>query len=219
MKKPILIFGAGEIAQLAHYYFTGDARENVAAFCTDKEYKKSDTFCGLPLVDLETAVEMFPPAKCRAFVAISYAKMNQVRELKYKTLKKQGYEFASYVSSKCTNLAQEIGENCFILEDNTLQPFSRIGNNVTLWSGNHIGHHSTIQDNCFITSHVVVSGGVVVESNSFIGVNATLRDHIVIGSHTLVSAGALILHNTEPHSVYKSERAKKHAKRSDEIDL
>ena len=50
------------------------------------------------------------------------------------------------------------GDNCFILEDNTVQPFVTIGNNVTLWSGNHIGHDSVIEDDCFISSHVVVSG-------------------------------------------------------------
>ena len=36
----------------------------------------------------------------------------------------------------------------------------RIGNDVVLWSGNHIGHDSTIGDHCFIASHVVVSGNV-----------------------------------------------------------
>jgi len=31
-----------------------------------------------------------------------------------------------------------------------------IGNNVTLWSGNHIGHDAMIDDHGFITSHVVI---------------------------------------------------------------
>jgi SAM-dependent methyltransferase len=60
-------------------------------------------------------------------------------------MKAQGYELASYISPKCTNYAKSIGNNCFIFEDNTLQPFVTIGNDVTLWSGNHIGHHSTVQ--------------------------------------------------------------------------
>ncbi len=65
------------------------------------------------------------------------------------------------------------------------QPFVSIGNNVTLWSGNHIGHHSTTIT-VFLTSLIVVSGGVVIEEQSFIGVNATLRDHITIGSRCVV---------------------------------
>ena len=97
------------------------------------------------------------------------------------------------ISSKASIFTNKIGENCFILEDNTIQPYVEIGNNVTLWSGNHIGHHSIIRDHCFITSHVVVSGGVEIGENTFIGVNATLRDHIKIGKSNVIGAGALIL--------------------------
>ncbi|WP_057320501.1 acetyltransferase, partial [Mycobacterium tuberculosis] len=121
-----------------------------------------------------------------------------------------GYELASYVSSHATVLNDgRIGENVFLLEDNTIQPFVSIGNNVTLWSGNHIGHHSTIHDHCFLASHIVVSGGVVIEEQSFIGVNATLRDHITIGSRCVVGAGALLLRDADADGVYigtKTER-------------
>ncbi len=94
------------------------------------------------------------------------------------------------------------GENCFILEDNTIQPFAVIGDNVTLWSGNHIGHHARIGSNCFITSHVVVSGGVVIGEGSFVGVNATLRDHVTIGRNVVIGAGSLILHDVADYAVY-----------------
>ena len=107
--------------------------------------------------------------------------------------------------------SSKIGENCFILEDNTIQPFVSIGNNVTLWSGNHIGHHSTIHDHCFIASHVVISGGVEIDESCFIGVNATLRDHIKVGAKCVIGAGALLLADTEPEGVYMgqaTERAK-----------
>ena len=104
-----------------------------------------------------------------------------------------------------------IGENCFILEDNTIQPFVRIGHNITLWSGNHIGHHSTIEDHCFIASQVVISGGVEIKEACFLGVNATLRDHIVVGERCVVGAGALLLEDAEPEGVYigqKTERSR-----------
>ena len=77
-----------------------------------------------------------------------------------------------------------------------MQPFVRIGSNVTLWSGNHIGHDSTIGDHCFISSHVVVSGHVQVGAGCFIGVNATLRNSISIAEYTLIGAGALVIRDT-----------------------
>jgi sugar O-acyltransferase (sialic acid O-acetyltransferase NeuD family) len=151
---------------------------------------------------------------------MSYAKMNRVRAAKYEQMKAAGYRLVSYVSSRCSYLSESPpGDNCFILEDNTVQPFVRIGNNVTLWSGNHIGHDSTIEDHCFITSHVVVSGNVRVGTRSFIGVNATLRNSITIGPQTLIGAGAIIMKDTKPKEVYLPERAKLFQKSSDEIEL
>jgi sugar O-acyltransferase (sialic acid O-acetyltransferase NeuD family) len=114
-----------------------------------------------------------------------------------------GYRLASFVSSHATVLNEgQIGDNCFILEDNTIQPFATIGNNVTLWSGNHIGHHSVIRDHTFIASHVVISGGVEIGEQCFVGVNATLRDHIIVGNKCVIGAGALLLANVESEGVY-----------------
>jgi sugar O-acyltransferase (sialic acid O-acetyltransferase NeuD family) len=212
MKKPLVIFGAGDIAQLAHYYFSTDSNFEVKAFTVDAAYITASEFCGLPVVPFEEAMQRYSPDEHRLFVALSYSRLNQVRKEKYFAAKSLGYRIASYVSSHATVLNEgRIGENCFILEDNTIQPFAVIGNNVTLWSGNHIGHHSTIHDHCFIASHVVVSGGVEIGESCFIGVNATLRDHIRIGEKCVIGAGALILSDAEAEGVYigqATERAK-----------
>ncbi len=203
MKKPLLIFGTGDIAQLAHYYFSTDSDYQVVAFTVDAAYITGKEFCGLPVVPFEEVTSCYTPKTHELFVALSYAKLNEVRKEKYKAAKSRGYQLASYISSHATILNEgKIGDNCFIFEDNTIQPFVIIGNNVTLWSGNHIGHHSVIQDHCFIASHVVVSGGCTVGNSTFIGVNATLRDHISVGKSNVIGAGALILGNTEDNKVY-----------------
>jgi sugar O-acyltransferase (sialic acid O-acetyltransferase NeuD family) len=148
-------------------------------------------------------VKFFPPESHDFFVALSYSKLNVVRKEKYLAVKMLGYRLASYISSRATVLNEHrIGENCFIFENNTIQPFVTIGNNVTLWSGNHIGHHSNIKDHCFIASHVVVSGGVDIGEQCFIGVNATLRDHIKIGEKCVIGAGALMLADAAPEGDY-----------------
>lgn len=216
----IVIFGAGDIARLAHYYFIYDSDHDVVAFTVDKQYRKDDLFLDLPLVDFEEIVDRYPPETYTMFIAVSYAKMNKIRAEKYYKAKEMGYEIASYVSSRCSYLTgNPVGENCFILEDNTVQPFVTIGNNVTLWSGNHIGHDSTIDDHCFITSHVVISGNCRIGEYCFIGVNATLRNSITIAPETLIGAGAVIMKDTEEKGVYLPQRAKLFGKRSDEIDL
>lgn len=205
MKRKLVIFGAGDIGQLAHYYFTRDSSYDVVAFTVDAAYRNQDTFCDLPLVSFEDIAINYPPQDHAFFVALSYSGLNSLRKEKYLAAKALGYSIASYISSHATVLNDgRIGENCFILEDNTIQPFVTIGNNVTLWSGNHIGHHSTIKDHTFIASHIVVSGGVVIGESCFLGVNATLRDHITLGDKTVVAAGAIVMKDTPPDTVWKN---------------
>lgn len=210
--KKLIIFGTGDIAELAHYYFTNDSDYEVAAFTVDGQYITEDRFQDLPVIAFEDVAAECPPAEHDFFVALSYSGLNSLRRSKYEAAKEAGYGLASYVSSRASVLNDgRIGENCFILEDNSIQPFATIGNNVTLWSGNHIGHHSTIHDHCFLASHIVVSGGVEIGESTFIGVNATLRDHVKIGEKCLIGAGALILADAEAEGVYMTpatERSK-----------
>jgi sugar O-acyltransferase (sialic acid O-acetyltransferase NeuD family) len=203
MKKNLVIFGSNELAELSHYYFSNDSDYNIQAFCLDGEYIKESSFLNLPVIAFEELSSQFPPDANSLFVALSYSKINALRKEKFLVAKSLGYELPSYISPKASILNEgAIGENCFILEDNTIQPFVKIGNNVTLWSGNHIGHHSVIHDHTFIASHVVVSGGVEIGEQCFIGVNATLRDHIKIGSRCVLGAGSLILNDVEDEGVY-----------------
>jgi sugar O-acyltransferase (sialic acid O-acetyltransferase NeuD family) len=216
----LVIFGAGDMARLAHYYFTHDSAHEVSAFTVDEPYRKSDRFLDLPLAPFEEVAKTYPPSDYRMFVALSYARMNTLRAEKYNHAKAAGYQLVSYISSRCSFLTRDpVGENCFILEDNTIQPFVRIGNNVTLWSGNHIGHDSVIRDHVFIASHIVVSGHVEVGEYSFIGVNATLRNSIKIAPRTLIGAGAVIMKDTIEDGVYLPPRAMLSDKKSNEIDL
>jgi sugar O-acyltransferase (sialic acid O-acetyltransferase NeuD family) len=146
--------------------------------------------------------------------------MNRAREGIYRQAKARGYRFVSYISSRATIFpGTPIGENCLILEDNTIQPFTRIGDNVILWSGNHIGHHSIINNHVMITSHVVVSGHCTVGSYSFLGVNATIRDGLSLGEGTLVGMGACIGRDTEPWSVYQGNPARKRDVASTDVEL
>jgi sugar O-acyltransferase (sialic acid O-acetyltransferase NeuD family) len=220
MEKPLVIFGIGDAAQVAYYLFTTDAGWKIAGFTVDAAYLNGDTFEGLPVVPFEEIVHKFPPNQFDMFIATGYNKMNKIREAKYKQAKQLGYTLRTYVSSRCTYLSQyPPGDNCFIFENNTIQPFVQLGSNIVLWSGNHIGHHSVIEDHNFLTSHVVVSGRCHIEPNCFIGVNASLRDAIRIRRETLIGAGAVVMKDTVEKGVYLPQRAVLFDKTSDQIEI
>lgn len=202
MARQLIVFGTGNIAELARFYFEHDSEYEVAAFSVDEAYIDATEFCGRPVVPFERIHERYPPEEFSFFIALSYTKLNALRAEKLAAARARGYPIASYLSSKATVFPGfELKENCFILEDNTIQPFAQIGENVTLWSGNHIGHHSIIEDDVFLASHVVVSGGVSIGRGSFIGVNVTLRDHIAIGQKCVLGAGALVLEDLPDFTV------------------
>lgn len=212
----IIIFGVMDTAELAHFYLTHDSEHDVAAFTVSREYLTDPLFHGLPVVAFEEVETLFSPQEYKFFAPMTGRGMNRNRERIYLEAKAKGYEFISYVSSKATLFGNSIGENCFILEDNTIQPFTTIGNNVVLWSGNHIGHHGQIKDHVFFTSHVVMSGHCIIDSYCFFGVNSTIRDYLHVAEGTLVGMASAVYKDTEPWSVYIGNPARKLPKPSHE---
>ncbi len=216
----VIIFGNQDFASLAHFYLKEDSEHEVVAFSLTRDYIDAPTFEGLPVVAFEDVEKTYDPAEYAFFAPMSHRRMNKLRASIYEQIKAKGYPLISYVSSKATTFSNvEIGENCFILEDNTLQPFVKIGHNVVLWSGNHIGHHSVIHDHVLFTSQVVLSGHCVVEPYSFFGVNATIRDGVTIAEGSLIAMSSSVTKDTEPWGIYRGLPAKKGSVRSDEIDF
>jgi sugar O-acyltransferase (sialic acid O-acetyltransferase NeuD family) len=199
--RKLVIYGAGLIGEVAAFFFRKDSDYEVAAFTNATAFITSDHFDGLPIVPFETIQESHPPADYDLFIALGYAKTNQIRQARFLEAKAMGYTCATYISSRATYFDNTVGENCFILENNVIQPFVTIGNNVTLWSGNHIGHHSKIRDHCFISSHVVVSGGCDIGENCFLGVNSTIRDNVTLGRFVVMSPGSVVMKDCEERTV------------------
>ena len=216
----VIIFGIEDFASLAHFYLEHDSEHEVAAFCVSEDYLPEDrTFRGFPIEPFEAVADKYPPGDFQFFAPMSPRRMNRLRAEVFQKVKASGYECISYVSSKATVFPETpIGENCFILEDNTIQPFASVGDNVVLWSGNHIGHHGEIKDHVMFSSHVVLSGHCAVEPYSYFGVNATIRDGLAIAEGTFVAMGACLTKSTEAWSMYVGVPARRKGP-SEDLDL
>jgi len=208
-KRNLIILGDSAFAEIAYEYFQYDSDYEVKAFAVERAFIRKANLFGLEVVPFEDLVQTHPPSDYSVFVALTYHGFNRTRTRLYQTAKSQGYQIASYVSSRAFLWRNvEYGENCFIFEDNTIQPFVKLGNNVILWSGNHIGHHSSIADNCFISSHVVVSGFCKIGLNAFIGVNASLSNNLTIADDNFIGMGAVVISDTEENKIYVGNPAK-----------
>lgn len=202
MATPLVIFGSAEMARLARFYFENDSEYRVVAFTVDDASVDANDVDGLPLIPFGEIVSKFPPGEAAMHVALSYRGLNKLRQAKYEQAKQAGYKLASYVCSKSVFWPdRSTGDNCFILENQTIQPTVTIGNNVMIWSGNHLGHGSSISDHTYVASHVVISGHCKIGQRCFFGVNATLRDFLTIGDDVFVGMHAAVVQDVPTGSV------------------
>lgn len=211
-KKKLIIIGNGETALIAYEYFTLDSCYEVVAFAADREYIIDNILNGLPVVAIEDLIKTYPIEEYEAFCAVSSTKLNTVRKELYERTKALGYKLATYVNSRVYLPSPDktsIGENCFILENTVIQPYAKIGNDVTIWGSGYVGHRSVIEDHCFLAGHVCIAGFVHFGESCYIAGNTSFANNINIGDHCLIGLGSIIAKDVEPYSIYKAKHSVK----------
>ena len=213
MRPKLVIFGNTAFAEIADEYFTHDSSYEVVAFTVNREFITESVFRGKPVIPYEEIGTHLEPSEHSMYVAVTYQQLNAVRERVVRDAKSKGFALASYVSSHAFVWRNvELGEHCFIFENNVVQPFVAIQDNVILWSGNHIGHHSIIKRNTFVSSHVVVSGFVTVGENCFLGVNASIGNNLEIGRDVWISPGVGVTKSVRPGTLLPLKKTEPHAR-------
>jgi len=214
----IIIFGILDNAELAHFYLENDSEHDVVAFSVHQKFITESTFRGLPVIPFESIENIFSVKDYKFFIPMTARNMNRDRENIYNNTKTKGYKCISYISSRTILYpGTEVGENCFILEDNIISPFTKIGNNVVICTGNSINHHCEIKDHVFFTSNVVLCGNCIVESHCFFGANSTIRDYTHVAQGTLLGMSSSLTGDTDKWRGYIGNPAKKITKPSYEV--
>jgi sugar O-acyltransferase (sialic acid O-acetyltransferase NeuD family) len=206
--KKLIIVGDSAFAEIAKEYFEVDTEYAVVGFAVESAFLKRTELGGVAICALEEMEKHWPVKDHEVFVAVTYVQVNRLRARLVEEVKRKGYKLASYISPRAFVWRNvELGEHCFVFEDNTIQPFVKIGNNVILWSGNHIGHHSRIEDHCFISSHVCISGFCNIGPRTFLGVNSTIANNVAIGADNWIGMGASIVRNTSSNQLFKGKQS------------
>jgi len=196
-----VIFGAGQIAEVAKVYMDAHSPDRIVGFTVDAGFRHSDTFQGLPLAAWDQLEQSFPPGSVKLLGPLSYRRLNALRRERHIEGKRRGYEFTSFIHPASHIYTRDIGENCFILENNVIQPFAHIGVGVMMWSGNHVGHHSDIGDFCFLASHVGLGSGVRLGERCFLGGKVGVETGVQIGAACFLGGGAIVKRNLPDESV------------------
>jgi sugar O-acyltransferase (sialic acid O-acetyltransferase NeuD family) len=199
----LVLFGTGRGAAVAHRFFAGDTEHEIVGFAVDAEHVTAKEHRGLPLIAFEDVQRRFPPETCRMHILLGYQQMNGLRARKFDEAKAKGYTLESYVASDIFRVEPiKTGENCFILDNQSISLDVTIGSNVVMWSSNHVGDMSTIGDHAWLTSHVTIAANVTIGERAFVGIGATISNGVKIGAESLVGANLMVSNDTAPKSVH-----------------
>lgn len=212
----IIIFGIGKGAIIATKYFKYDTQHEIIGYTIHEKYFTETTFNGLPVVPFEKINEIYPPAEYKLFAPLGYDDMNRQRAAIYNEGKQKGYSFATYVHSSVKTIEPlQIGENCFVLENQSINLDVKIGNNVTIWSTNQIGDRSVIEDHVWISSSICISGDVTIKSYSVLAVHSTIANQVIVEEENFIGANVLISKSTQPQDVFIVSPTPKASMKSD----
>lgn len=205
----VVIVGAGVVGVLALEYFAYDSPLEVVAFSAEREFITADTFCGLPVVPFDKLAVEYPPTEYQVFVAVAATQLNRVRRRLYGAVKALGYSCVSYISTTAfVSPTAQIGENTLVGDGNSLHHMARLGNNVILLGGVHVGHGSVIEDDCFLASHVAIGGACRVGRGSFFGIGSCVASFLSVAEDCFIGAGAVVVGDTTPRQVYSGNPAR-----------
>jgi len=203
----IIIFGLGDLAELSYYYLKHDSNHNVVAFTVSEDFMpKNREFKGLPVIPFEGINKLYPTHNHKFFTLNSTI---ATRLKIFEMIKNAGYKCISYISSKAEINNCDIGENCFIQEFNSVQPFSKIGSNVVMYSGNTVAHHSKIGNFVTLGSYVAVGSRVDIGDFCDIGANATIMYGRKLAEGSTLTLGSVLIRDTEAWNFYLGNPAKR----------
>jgi acetyltransferase-like isoleucine patch superfamily enzyme len=201
----LVLFGTGRGADVAYRFLSKDSDHEICAFTLDGQHIDRATFHDRPVVAFDEIERHYPPDDYRMLILLGYQGMNGLRAAKYDQAKAKGYTLESYVASGIFRVENIIvGENCFILDNQSISLDVKIGNDVVMWSSNHIGDRTVIQDHAWISSHVTVAADVMVGRRTFLGIGATIANGATVARESFVGADVLVTADTEERGVYVS---------------
>ena len=98
-----------------------------------------------------------------------------------------------------------IGARCRIRENATLHigteqggGVTRVGDNVLVMAGAHVGHDAQVGDNVILANFAGVAGHVTIERNVIVGASAGLHQFIRVGEGAMIGALTRVTHDVMP---------------------
>jgi sugar O-acyltransferase (sialic acid O-acetyltransferase NeuD family) len=200
----LIIVGTSTTARSIYKFVTDYNLFHIMGFVVDKEYKKNNTFCGLPVYDFDNLPLSFNKVRDFLFVAIEWNRLNADRRDIYNRLKEQSFKFANIISPSAIVHGELQGDNCWICDYVVIENDAVVKNDVFVKTKATIAHLSEIASHCFIGANSFLAGNVHVGEQSYIGVSSTIFNSVNIGHKCLIGGGVVVKRHVPDFTVVKT---------------
>lgn len=199
--RDVVMISTGMAAEVLAYYLDHMSNLNLVGFAIDKDFLRHDTFLGRPVVAWEDVTGYFPPDQVSLIGPPSFARLNAFRRDRYHAGKSMGYGFASYIHPDSVVMTNDIGEHCIILHGVTVEPATKICENVVIWSDSHVSHHCSIGAHTFLSGLVGIAGSTTVGEECYLAGKVGVANKRRIGDRCAILNAAWIKDDVPDDSV------------------
>ena len=200
--KKLIIVGLSTTSRLAYSFVQSHNLFDVVGFAVNEHYKDTDSFCGLPVYNLEKLDRDVKCDEFEVFVALLWNHLNADRKKVYEYCKSKNYRMANLISPLAVVRSEITGDNIWIHDHVVIQNDTKMGNNIAIMQGALIGADSVIASHCFFGAHSLFAGGCTIGEQSFVGLHATVFDDTHIGEKCIIGACTAVKRNMPNYSKY-----------------
>jgi sugar O-acyltransferase (sialic acid O-acetyltransferase NeuD family) len=177
----------------------------IRGYLLDAQYPRLDPQYGLPWLGALDDYVPLPGDACLLAVSDSGAKRAMVARLKAR-----GARFSTLVHpTAIVARTAQLGEGCIVCPFATLSAGVAFGDFVTLNAYSGIGHRSRIGAYSTLSSHVDITGDVIVGESVFFGSGARVLPGLTVGDDAKVGAGAVVMRSVRAGVTVYTAPAKK----------
>lgn len=191
----IIIYGTNQQAAALYTMILKENKGIVEGFVVDKEFKKAETFMGLPVHVFDDIETYYPPQIYQICLSFGYKNMVYNRREKYNLCKKRGYRLYTYISSNAILYTDQVDEGCCIYPGTILMPSVKVGKGSFIEAGTIVAHNTEIGDFNFIAPGVHFCGTIKTGDNCFFGGAAEIANNCIIGNECFIAAAAKVSRN------------------------
>lgn len=169
----------------------------------DKREKVGQSVLGYPIIGDDEDLPKIVNEDITFLITVGHIKSSKIREKLFNLLEILNANIATVISHYAiVSKYSKIAKGTIIMHRAIIGPNTQIGQNCIINTNATIEHDTIIGNNVHVSTHCVINGNCHLKDGTFIGSNSTLFNGIKISENIIVGAGSLVSKNIVDSGIY-----------------